>query len=670
MDDAEATNGTGHGEPADPTDDTRPMAAFAPDGRITWSNDAFTERFGPAGSLGDLRDLDRRRMQALLANIADTITLVDAEGTVLYTSGFHTDVLGYDADSWRGNSIIDLTHPDDLDQLLLLRRRVIDEPGTEFRAETRVRDASGGFQFVELAAVNLLDDPAVRGVVITTRNVSARKEIERELARRRDEAVEESRVRAEFVARVSHELRNQVHALHGLTELLGRSEVPASARELAAAAQRQAEQFEFLVNDLLEYSRLNATGQTTDVQPCALRQLVADVRSAIVALARSGVQVRGEVDDEVPEVVATDEARLRQVLLNLGGNAAKFTHDGSIVVGVELRSPDTLAVTVTDSGVGMDAGDLERIFTPFEHAGSAGAQRGAGLGLAISQRATELLGGRIEVDSELGRGSAFTVLLPCRPLDPGVVARTTTTRAEGTLDVTVLVVEDNPVNQQLVAEQLRRLGAQPVVVGSGEEALEVLQSGACEPGCVLMDWQLPGLDGLETTRRIRASAALAELPVIGMTASALPDDRAACLEAGMDDLLVKPVGLADLSAALLPYSAAIEHATDLAALDRLVEDLGSLGPVRSIVTTYVGELSRRCDQVLTGVADGDAELVRRTAHTLRSTSRTLGARLVDDLSAELETGPFPPNDRDLERFTTAVADTRSALEGWLDDHPE
>jgi len=526
VDDAEATNGTGHGEPADPTDDTRPMAAFAPDGRITWSNEAFTERFGPAGSLGDLRDLDRRRMQALLANIADTITLVDAEGTVLYTSGFHTDVLGYDADSWRGNSIIDLTHPDDLDQLLLLRRRVIDEPGTEFRAETRVRDASGGFQFVELAAVNLLDDPAVRGVVITTRNVSARKEIERELARRRDEAVEESRVRAEFVARVSHELRNQVHALHGLTELLGRSEVPASARELAAAAQRQAEQFEFLVNDLLEYSRLNATGQTTDVQPCALRQLVADVRSAIVALARSGVQVRGEVDDEVPEVVATDEARLRQVLLNLGGNAAKFTHDGSIVVGVELRSPDTLAVTVTDSGVGMDAGDLERIFTPFEHAGSAGAQRGAGLGLAISQRATELLGGRIEVDSELGRGSAFTVLLPCRPLDPGVVARTTTTRAEGTLDVTVLVVEDNPVVMKAMSKVLAGYEGRLEAIFARDAAEALLKCSESEPDLVITDLIMEPFDGFHLIRVLRNSERFSRLTILVVTGITLKEIEA------------------------------------------------------------------------------------------------------------------------------------------------
>ena len=647
-----------------------PIAAYSPDGSVTWSNEAFRDRFDGAASTAELRDLDRRRMRALLANIADTVTLVDEEGTVLYTSGFHSDVLGYDSDSWRGRSIAELTHPADLDDLLLLRQRVIEAPGHEVRAEVRVRDAGDTYHVVELTAVNLLHEPAVRGIVITTRNVSTRKELEQELAQRRDEAVEESRMRAEFVARVSHELRNQVHALHGLTELLGRSDVPAPARELAVSAQRQAEQFEFLVNDLLEYSRLEAAGQAPDVRPCIVRQVAADICSSARRLARTGVTVTLDVADDVPIAVATDEPRLRQVLLNLVGNAAKFTHQGSISLAITRSGQDEFALAVADTGVGIDPGDLDRIFVPFEHAATAGTQRGAGLGLSISQRVVELLGGRIDVASEPGRGSTFTVTLPCREVDADDLPVDPPGTNAPTLDLSVLVVEDNPVNQQLVAEQLQRLGARPVVVASGEEALEFLGSAApSRPDCVLMDWQLPGVDGLETTRRIRATAALEGLPVLGMTASALPDDRAACLAAGMDGLLVKPVGLSDLAAALQPYSATERSATDLGAVDQLVDDLGSLAPVRSIIRSYLDELERRHVAVTDGLASGDETAVRRTAHTLRSTSRTLGARLVDELSTQLELGEFPPADDLVARFAAAVDDTRWALERWLVEHP-
>ncbi len=647
-----------------------PIAAYGPDGAVIWSNEAFRERFDRAASTAELRDLDRRRMRALLANIADTVTLVDEEGVVLYTSGFHSDVLGYDSDSWRGRSIAELTHPADLDDLLLLRQRVLDAPQQEVRAEVRVRDAGDTYQVVELTAVNLLHEPTVRGIVITTRNVTTRKELEQQLAQRRDEALEESRMRAEFVARVSHELRNQVHALHGLTELLGRSDVPAPARELAVSAQRQAEQFEFLVNDLLEYSRLEALDRSAEVRPCIVRQVAADICSSARRLTRTGVAVTLDVADDVPIAVATDESRLRQVLLNLVGNAAKFTHQGSISVAVTRCGTDELVLAVTDTGVGIDPGDLDRIFVPFEHAATAGAQRGAGLGLSISQRAVELLGGRIDVTSEPGRGSTFIVTLPCREVDADDLMGDARDTTAPTLDLSVLVVEDNPVNQQLVAEQLQRLGARPVVVASGEEALEFLGSVASSPpDCVLMDWQLPEMDGLETTRRIRATASLADLPVLGMTASALPDDRAACLAAGMDDLLVKPVGLGALAAALQPYSAVDRGATDLGAVDQLVDDLGSLAPVRSIVRSYLDELERRHAAVTDGLTGGDETAVRRAAHTLRSTSRTLGARLVDELSTQLELGEFPPTEDLVDRFAAAVEDTCRALERWLREHP-
>ena len=669
--DETSADATGTGNPLAALDEGIRAAIFNADGTISASTEAFADWFRGPQHVRDLADLDRQRMQALLANITDTVTLVDADGTVLYSTGFHSDVLGFPEDSWRGRSIIELADPADLDDLLLLRQRVLDAPGVEVRSEVRVANAEGVFQQVELSAVNLLDDPNVRGIVVTTRNVTGRKSIERELAQRRDAAIEEARLRDEFVARVSHELRNQVHALHGLTELLSHADVPASARHLAVSAQRQAEQFEFLVNDLLEYSRMAAADQDVVDRPCIVRQVVADAESVGRQLARPNVTVTSRVDAAVPDLVGLDESRLRQVLMNLLSNAAKFTHDGSIGIDVTVTGTASLAFEVSDTGIGIAADDVARAFQPFEHVGDDSSDHGAGLGLSITERAVQLLGGSISLESELGRGSRFCVTVPFRsaPTERSYADDNDDLRAS----VHVLVVEDNEVNQLLVAEQLRRLGARATVAGSGQEALDLLDGGEL-PDCVLMDWQLPGIDGLETTRRIRAKARTAELAVIGMTASALPADRHACLDAGMNDLLVKPVGLRDLAGALNEWAPAggpsPDDSTDVAALDALAEDLGSFTPVRSIVTTYLVELDRRCEAIVDGVATGDAELVRGTAHTLRSTSRTLGARRIDELSTEFETGEFPPAPGRLDEFKRVVDETRTALTGWLEAHSE
>jgi CheY-like chemotaxis protein/HPt (histidine-containing phosphotransfer) domain-containing protein len=216
------------------------------------------------------------------------------------------------------------------------------------------------------------------------------------------------------------------------------------------------------------------------------------------------------------------------------------------------------------------------------------------------------------------------------------------------------------------------------VVDDGLDALDFVAAGEAVD-CILMDWQMPGLDGVETTRRIRsAEDPDAHVPILGMTASAQPSDRRTCLEAGMDDLLVKPVGLRDLGSALArwigPEPAPAEErpcgpAADVAALDRLAEDLGSVGPVRSIVGTYLTELGRRRELIQGAVTDGDADLLQRTAHTLRSTSRTLGAVELDEISSLLEHGAFPPPDSLLGDFERSADGTRRALQDWLDTHP-
>lgn len=619
-------------------------------------------------------DQAHRRLRAMLENISDTITLIDADGRVMDTTGLHTSVMGYDPDFWEGRSLYDLTVPEDRDALVAAHRTVLENPGLPVQQDLRVVHSDGSLRDLEVTAVNLLDDPAVGGIVITSRNITDRKRVEAELARRRDEALEESRMRSELVARVSHELRNQLHAVRGLTELLSAADVPRSARELADSAHRQAEQFSHLVDDLLEYSRMEAGREEPRSTPTLVRQIVADSAALGSRLARAGVTVLGRTSESVPDLVQVDDARIRQVLANLVSNAAKFTDEGQVCIDLErglMGGRPSLRFTVTDTGVGIDPADLDRIFRPFDQGSRGDPSQGTGLGLSITERAVALLGGRIEVRSEPGRGSAFIVEIPVG--ESGSAEDAGTAASPGTIPLRVLVVEDNEVNQLLVAEQLRRLGARPTVVGTGDGALAALGGG--RPfDCVLMDWQLPGIDGLETTRRIRAGEDGPRLPIIGITASAQASDRQMCLEAGMDDLLVKPVGIGDLAETLGRVATDADDASppgaaDLGALDRLADELGSTGPVRSIVRTYLGELDHRRAAVHDGIASGDDEQVRRTAHTLRSTSATLGAAALDAVSARLERDEFPPPDDLVDEFDRAAEETRRVLEDWLRRHP-
>jgi PAS domain S-box-containing protein len=366
-------------------------------------------------------DLAHRRLRAMLENISDTVTLIDAEGRVMDTTGLHTAVMDYEPSFWEGRSLYDLTVPEDREALVAAHRRVLENPGLPVQEDLRVLHSDGTLRDLEVTAVNLLDDPAVGGIVITSRNITDRKRVEAELARHRDEAVEESRLRSELVARVSHELRNQLHAVRGLTELLSSADVPRSVRELADSAHRQAEQFSHLVDDLLEYSRMEAGREEARPTPALVRQIVADSAALGSRLARRGVRVLGRTAESVPDLVQVDDARVRQVLANLVSNAAKFTREGQVSIDLERGRMDgrpSLRFVVTDTGVGIDPADLDRIFRPFDQGSRGDPSEGTGLGLSITHNIISQHGGEITAASPgPGKGATFTVRLPVRP-DP------------------------------------------------------------------------------------------------------------------------------------------------------------------------------------------------------------------------------------------------------------
>lgn len=401
-----------------------------------------------------------------------------------------------------------------------------------------------------------------------------------ELAEALKEAESATRAKTAFLATMSHELRTPMNGVLGMAQLLVGSPLESSQREQAQAIIASGELLLNLIDDILDFSKVEAGRMELDVQPFDPRIALQAVQSMVAAAAqRQRVSLNCEVDPGVPHRLLGDDLRLRQILLNLLSNAIKFAPAGRVQVrlaldaGVSDVAPDSdhcrLVLTVLDDGIGIEAHRLEAIFEPFvqERAATARAFGGTGLGLAISRRIARLMQGELDVSSKPGEGACFTLTWPVQvdhPLHSAEAAsRSAAPRsvaadgssflsaqalaraASRSAALRVLVAEDNPVNQALVMTLLQRLGVQAVLAEDGLQAWHSLQNDQFD--IVLMDLRMPGLDGLEVTRRLRAAPGLSQPPVIAVTANVFDEDRLACEAAGMQGFLGKPFRLEALA---------------------------------------------------------------------------------------------------------------------------
>ncbi|NIJ43046.1 PAS domain S-box-containing protein [Parvibaculum indicum] len=494
-----------------------------------------------------------KRFRMALEGAAHGIALVSLDGSWLQVNNALIDMLRYTEDELYEKTFQDITHPDDLEADLDLLHECVEGKRTTYQMEKRYFRKDGELIWVHLAvAVIRSDNGAPLYFISQIQDISAQKSGETELIEARDAARWANKAKSDFLAAMSHEIRTPMTGVLGMLTLLEQTGATDDQKAMIETAQHSAEMLLSIINDILDMAKLEAGKldiDDIDFNADTVFRMVCDLMAGRAE--EKGLTFNAVLPISARRWLKGDPNRISQILFNLLGNAVKFTERGTVSLFAETRQglqSLELVLRVIDTGPGIPEDRRKTIFEEFEQL-QQGRQRhdGTGLGLAITARLVSLMNGSIELESEVGRGSEFRVVLPVKPGKPQEADRQAEEDAANVVSSPlagrrVLVVEDNEINRKVVKGMLDIVGIEVAFAFNGAEGLEMLKGA--EFDAVLMDIEMPVMDGLTATRRLREGGA--GLPVIGFTANASAEDRAACLEAGMDDVVTKPVRPAEL----------------------------------------------------------------------------------------------------------------------------
>lgn len=499
--------------------------------------------------------------ETMVRNMREVVFRTDAHGRWVFLNPAWETMTGYTVAESLDRPATRLLESTDLQEAQRFHAQILSGDVSEALLERRFRRADGEMRDVEVSIRALwTEDGRFDGSTGNIRDVSERKTLIAALESARDAAEVANRAKATFLAHMSHEIRTPMNGVLGFTELLAAGPLGAGQEEPVRMLGESGRTLMRLLDDILDLSKIEAGELSVIAEPVEPRRAIdACVRLMAPVASGKAVLLDWRVDGDVPDRLLSDELRLGQILLNLVGNALKFTARGTVIVQARMAGADTVAIDVLDTGIGIAADRLHEIFEPFRQGDPTTTRRfgGTGLGLTISRQLAVLLGGELSVESQPGQGSCFTLTLPARvvAMQAEPVARAPASRRNGPTP-RVLLAEDHEINQLLTGGMLERLGCRVELARDGVEAVALVGGAGEDPfALVLMDVQMPNLDGLAATRLLRAEGwTPAELPIVALSANAGRDDVAACLLAGMQAHIAKPVQLAGLADAVARWT--------------------------------------------------------------------------------------------------------------------
>jgi PAS domain S-box-containing protein len=594
------------------------------------------------------------KFRSIVETTKDWIWSIDPQARVLYANPAIENILGYRPDELLGTNVLNFMHADEQLGIANTLSMLVAEKKGWTNLLIRWRHKDGSDRYTQSSAVPTLSE---RGELLGYRgsdhDITLLKRYEQELEEAKHKAETANQAKSEFLANMSHEIRTPMNGVIGLTNLMLNTALSAQQREYLGLMKSSADSLLRLLNDILDFSKMEARALELDVIEFDVREAVGNTLKAFSASAsEKSLELALHIAAEVPVVLLGDPGRLAQIIVNLTGNALKFTSEGAVVLRISSEAQDDtstlLRVSVSDSGIGMSAEQQTKIFAAFAQADSSTTRQygGTGLGLTIVAQLVALMDGTLRVESELGSGTTFHLAvrlgLPRQQPVTAIRQQAPPTRSKPARRLNILVAEDHPINQILVATLLTEWGHSCSIAKNGIEVLRMLARQPPEQpfDLILMDGQMPEMDGYQATAEIRRRerASGEHIHIIAVTAHAMKDDREACLAAGMDDYVSKPIDPEQLQERLeaVPAGAAGPGPRSFDVENALARARGKLSLLKQLAQLLLQDLPNALGAIRAAVEAGDAHALERAAHRLRGAAFTVGAEPLAEAAHQLE----------------------------------
>jgi signal transduction histidine kinase/CheY-like chemotaxis protein/HPt (histidine-containing phosphotransfer) domain-containing protein len=486
---------------------------------------------------------------------------------------------------------------------------------------------------------------------------------------------EASKIQEQFVANISHEIRTPMNAILGFAGLLQKTGLDKNQHEYVRSIRSSAENLLTIINDILDLSRIESGMMHIEYLPFNVRELLDSLTTMMNVKAKSrNLYLRTEIDPSIPGILNGDAVRLTQILINLLSNALKFTHEGGVTIKAEYaeKKNDIASVrfVISDTGIGIEPAKQKTIFERFHQAQPETTRRygGTGLGLSIVKQLVEIQNGTISIDSEPGKGSIFTVVLPYQISNETEAAKASALgvlAAEPLLKkIKILVAEDNSMNQKLLQHLLSQWQIDFDMVNNGAEAVSALEQESNDYAMVLMDIQMPEMDGYTATEKIRHDLNR-QIPIVAMTAHALAGEKEKCLGAGMDDYISKPLNEEQLYKLINKYAQA-KSARDTSVIDLeylKIVSKGDEGFEKNMIRSFSVQIPEELNKLKSSIIEKDYEQIRSIAHNMKSTLSFMGLKQLTPLLQQIEQDCKKQNgfNRISDNFTLISATCQLAL---------